>query len=69
MVGLFVVVKREDLLDGLLVAGGVDFVGHEVHPLFEVDLLVAVLVEVGDHLEDDGVLAIETEGDHCGLEF
>lgn len=69
VVGLFVIVKREHLSDGLLFTGGADSVGHEVEPLFKVNLLVAVLVKVRDHLEDDSVLGVEAQGDHGSLEF
>ncbi len=58
--GAFVVEEGEDLVDvdaGVAVA---DLLGQQVQPLLEVDVAVAVGVQIGDHLEDRAVFGLET---------
>lgn len=67
--GFLVVEKSEDFVNvgaGVLV---VDSLGHEAEPLSEIDVSVAVGIEVGNHLEDGTTLALKSERGHGGLEF
>ena len=59
--GPLVVEEREDLVDVGARVLVVDPLGHEAEPLSEVDVAVAVGVEVGDHLEDGSALGLEAE--------
>lgn len=69
MVGLFIIVEREYFSYSLSSASRCEFVSHEMNPLTEVDLFVAIFVEVGNHLEDNCIFHIEAKWDHSCLEF
>merc|ERR1711988_694711 len=69
LVGVVVVEKLEDLLDVLASVLLAHLAGHHLQEFAELDGVVAVVVDVGDHLFELLVLDLEAKGTHGGLEL